>query len=132
VKRYLTELSPIVLTSMQMALAALIILSLGFLTEDIRAMRFTPSSVGSLLYLSLVGSALAFSLYYWLLRRMEATRLAIIAFATPVVALFLGWATYGEKVDIRTLLGTALVFVGIYVVNYSSIRNRRPETGNRE
>jgi len=132
VKRYLTELSPIVLTSMQMALAALIIISLGFLTEEVRAMRFTPSSVGSLLYLSLVGSALAFSLYYWLLRRMEATRLSLMAFVTPVVALFLGWATYGETINARTLLGAALVFVGIYIVNYSSIISRRQGTGNRE
>jgi len=132
VKRYLTELSPIVLTSMQMALAALIILSLGFLTEDMRAMRFTPSSVGSLLYLSLVGSALAFSLYYWLLKRMEATRLSLMAFVTPVVALFLGWATYGETINVGTILGTALVFVGIYIVSYSSIISRRRGTGNRE
>ena len=134
VKRYLTELSPVVLTSMQMALAALIILSLGFLTEDMRAMRFTLSSVGSLLYLSLVGSALAFSLYYWLLQRMEATRLSLMAFVTPVVALFLGWATYGETINIGTILGTVLVFLGIYVVNYSSIRSRKlwNATGKRE
>lgn len=132
VKRYLTELSPIVLSSMQMALAALLILSLGFSTEDVRAMRFTPSSVGSLLYLSLVGSALAFSLYYWLLKRMEATRLSLLAFVTPVVALFLGWATYGEKINVGTILGTALVFVGIYIVSYVSIISRRRGTGNRE
>jgi len=139
VKRYLTELSPIVLTSMQMTLAALIILSLGLLTEDVRAMRFTPSSVGSLLYLSLVGSALAFSLYYWLLKRMEATRLSLMAFVTPVVALFLGWATYGETINVGTILGTALVFLGIYIVNYSSIRSsklwnltRKRETGKEK
>jgi len=125
VKRYLTGLSPIVLTNLQMALAALLLLLLGLLTEDVGAIRFTLSSVGSLLYLSLIGSALAFSLYYWLLRRMEASRLALMAFATPVVALFLGWATYGEKVNLRTLLGTALVFLGIYIVNYSSIQSRR-------
>ncbi len=125
VKRYLTEISPIVLTTMQMTLAAVLIILLGLVTEDLRTMRFTTSALGSLLYLSLVGSALTFSLYYWLLGRIEATRLALIAFATPVVALFLGWATYGEKIDARTLLGAALVFLGIYIVNYTSLQAKK-------
>lgn len=125
VKRYLGHVSPVVLTTLQMTLAALVITPLGLLTEDLSAMRFTTSAVGSLLYLSLVGSALAFSLFYWLLRRIQATRLALMAFATPVVALFLGWATYGEKIDVRTIMGTALVFLGIYIVNYSAIKTSR-------
>jgi drug/metabolite transporter (DMT)-like permease len=70
-------------------------------------------SVGSVLYLAVIGSAVTFTLYFWLLRHLPATRMALIAYAVPVVALILGALVFGEPVTARTLAGGALVMAGI-------------------
>ena len=41
----------------------------------------------SIIYLGLIGSVLGFALYYYVLRHVEATRVALITLITPVLAL---------------------------------------------
>ena len=41
----------------------------------------------SLLYLVVIGSVVAFALYYWLVRNMDVTNTMLIALVTPVVAV---------------------------------------------
>ncbi len=59
-----------------------------------------------------VGSAVAFTIYYWLLRRLPATSLSLINYATPVVAVLIGTLWLGEPFTLRILLGAGLVVVG--------------------
>ena len=42
------------------------------------------------MYLVIVGSVIAFALYYWLVRNMDVTNTMLIALVTPVVAVILG------------------------------------------
>ena len=51
----------------------------------------------SLLYLALFGSVVAFLLFYWLLRRMDVTKVLLISLVTPVLAVALGAAVLGER-----------------------------------
>jgi drug/metabolite transporter (DMT)-like permease len=47
---------------------------------------------------------------------MEATKISMIAFITPVVAMFLGMAYRQERFDIMSLAGSALVILGVFIV----------------
>jgi len=67
----------------------------------------------SILYLGVVGSALGFVLYYYLLRVTEASRVGLIPLVTPVIALFIGQWLNHEIVSINTLAGTALILSGL-------------------
>ena len=67
----------------------------------------------SFVYLALVGTVVAFSLYFWLLRHTPATKLGLIAYVTPAVALYLGWAVRDEPVRASTLGGAALIVGGV-------------------
>jgi len=60
-------------------------------------------AIFSLLYLAIVGSALAFVAYFWLLKR-------------PIVTIILGWTFLGETAGIRTLIEATFVVVGIVIV----------------
>ncbi|MCH9688309.1 MAG: DMT family transporter [Deltaproteobacteria bacterium] len=81
--------------------------------EDQSTAVLTPTAVGSVIYLAIIGTAVTFGLYYWLLRYVAASRLSLIAYVTPAVALWLGWAVDGETLAWSTLLGSALILVGI-------------------
>ncbi|MGZ5427787.1 MAG: EamA family transporter, partial [Thermoanaerobaculia bacterium] len=86
----------------------------GFLLEGSPfAFRWTPRAVLSVLYLALVGSVIAFLLFYWLLRRMDVTKVLLIALVTPVLAVALGAAVLGERLGGRTFVGTAIILGGI-------------------
>ena len=53
----------------------------------------------SIVYLAIFGSVLGFALYYYVLRQVEASRVALIALVTPVTALLLGNVLNGEPVS---------------------------------
>lgn len=121
---------------------------LVWLVADGRAPAEVPARAAwSIVYLALFGSALGFMLYYHLLRRMQASRLALIAFITPVLALLLGQTLNGEVISRHTALGAAIILFGLALFHWGDdlIRRRgrgpeprspvrapgRGETGNR-
>lgn len=73
----------------------------------------SPAAIGSVVYLALVGTVVAFGVYYWLLRWVSASRLSLIAYVTPAIALWLGWAAGSEPLAASTIGGSALILLGI-------------------
>jgi drug/metabolite transporter (DMT)-like permease len=68
------------------------------------------------LYLIVFGSLLAFTGFVWLLAHMPATRVASHAYVNPIVAVALGYFAAGEPVTMRTLAGTGLVIVSVFMI----------------
>jgi drug/metabolite transporter (DMT)-like permease len=117
VKRLGQPISPFVMNFAGMSLAVPILLLLSALTEDWGIVRWNASSIGSLLYLSIIGSVLTFVSYYWLLKRIAAVYLSLTSFINPIVAVILGAAVLGETLGAPVLAGAALVLLGILVAN---------------
>jgi len=68
----------------------------------------------AILYMGLFGSAVAYLLYYWLLRYLEASQLSAFTYLLPVLASVLGILTLGEKGSWTQILGGALALGGVY------------------
>lgn len=113
-KRDLHHVDPVLISAYQMLVGMVLLLVVGFVFEDLHRFKITQKSIGALLYLALFGSALAFVVYFYLLKTTEATKLSLIAFVTPIVALLLGWLILDEKITRHLLLGVCLVLVGIF------------------
>jgi drug/metabolite transporter (DMT)-like permease len=113
IKKALTQVNPIVLTAVQMTLAAVILLSFGVALERVDDFLITSNSIGAVLYLSFIGTVFAFVIYYWLMQRVQVTRVSLIVLVTPLVAVFLGWLLMGEIVNVRMVVGSALVLGGV-------------------
>ncbi|MGI8565271.1 MAG: DMT family transporter [Pyrinomonadaceae bacterium] len=78
--------------------------------------RWTPTAIISLFYLALVGSALAFLLFYWLVRNMDVTKTMLIALVTPLLAVTLGMIVLDERLSWRTLAGGVCILSGVALV----------------
>lgn len=74
---------------------------------------FPPRSAWSIVYLGVFGSALGFILYFHILARTAASRVALITLITPVLALLIGWYANGEPIGPREMLGTATILMGL-------------------
>jgi drug/metabolite transporter (DMT)-like permease len=105
---------PAVLASGQMIFGLVPLLVLGFIKEG-NPLKFhwTRLAVVSLFYLALVGSSLAFMLFYWLVRRMAVTNTMLIALVTPVLAVLVGIGAIGERLSWRMGVGGASILTGI-------------------
>ena len=108
------HLDPAVLAGSQMFFGLLMLLAAATSLEG-NPLRFhwTPMAVIALFYLAIVGSVIAFLLYYWLVLNMDVTNSMLIALVTPVVAVLLGMLVLNEDISWRTLAGGAMIILGI-------------------
>ena len=112
-----TGLDPLVLAAFQMAVAAIVLLALGAAVEGQPGrLQWTVSAALALAYLALVGSALAFSLFYWLLKHMTVTKTLSVMLTHPPVAIFLGWLVLGESMGWRVFAGAAAIASGLWLI----------------
>ena len=125
VKAYCKHIDPVVLAAGQM-MAGMVPLFLLGLTLEGSPFRFHWSLIAvlSLLYLAVVGTVIAFSLYYWLIRNMNVTNTMLIALVTPVVAVFLGMIALDETLEWRTVFGGVMIISGIGLIVLQGKRKR--------
>jgi len=114
VKKHGKNLNPAIMTAGQMLFGLLLLLAVSITLEG-NPLRYhwTPMAVIALLYLAIVGSVIAFLLYYWLILNMDVTKSMLIALVTPVVAVILGMIVLNEEFGWRTLAGGAMIMLGI-------------------
>ncbi len=114
IKRSFSHVHPVSLTAPCLLITAVITgaLALGF--EDVGAADFGFRSWAVLLYLALVGTSLAFVVYFRLLSRVTVTALSLITFGIPIVALAVGALLLDETVTPRVVAGAALVLAGVW------------------
>jgi drug/metabolite transporter (DMT)-like permease len=77
--------------------------------------------LGGLLYLALIGSALAFSLYFNILRSIGPGKAAYTSLLIPIVAMLLSTIFEGYRWSIAAVLGIALAIAGLFI----ALRARR-------
>lgn len=107
---------PAALVFWQMFVGHLPLWAVGLLKEGSPLnFRWTWQALICVLYLSVFGSIVAFWLYYWLLSKIDVTKAMMIAFVTPLVAVLVG-SIFGEKLEIQTLIGGALVLLSVFLI----------------
>ena len=108
------NLEPSVIAAGQMFFGMIPLLLVGIPLEG-NPLKFhwTLMSVVAMFYLAIVGSVLAFLLYYWLVHNMDVTKSMLIALVTPVVAVVLGMIVLREQLNWRTIAGGVTIMLGI-------------------
>lgn len=70
-------------------------------------------SIAAIGYLALLGSVLGFALYYYVLSKVEATKVALLTLITPVTALALGHILNNEPITPQIVFGSLLILSGL-------------------
>jgi len=111
------RLAPAMIAAWQMIFGLVPLIAAGFLLDG-NPLRFhwTGRAIFCLFYLAVPGSALAFLLLYWLMPRMSVTNLQTISFITPPGAVLFGWLLGGESFSLWSLMGGALVLIGVWLI----------------
>ncbi len=91
-------------------------------------MRLPASSAVwlAVLWLGLMGTALAYTAAFYLMRSWGPTRVSLLTYVLPVVAVTLGVVFLGETLRWQLVAGGLLVLAGIAVVNLRGSLSARP------
>lgn len=95
----------------------------GHLPEQMPA-----KAIGSILYLGILGSVLGFILFFYILKKVEASRLSMITLITPILALELGNILNHEVLQTKAVIGATLILSGLFLYEWKSLRKlfKRP------
>lgn len=106
-------------TAMQMFSASILLMLMGVFQGEIAQINveaISLKSVLAMLYLSVIGSVVAFTAYIWLLKVAPPARVATYAYVNPVIAVFLGWAFNNELITIPMMTGAALIVTAVAII----------------
>lgn len=116
-KKRSLQLAPAMIAAWQMIFGILPLLVMGFFVDGNPIyFHWTKTAVFCLLYLAILGSAFTFVLLYWLLPLMSVTNLQTISLITPPGAVMFGWLLGGETFPRWSLVGGALVLLGVWLI----------------
>jgi drug/metabolite transporter (DMT)-like permease len=108
------EIPPIVVTTISMGIGAGILLLSGLLIQGMPVLDL--QSWGIILWLSLVNTAFAFTLWNLTLRTLSAVESSIINNTMLIQIALLAWIFLGESLTTQQVIGMLLVLIGTLVV----------------
>jgi len=123
VKRWGGHIDPLILACGHMAMGAVPLTSIGLIREGSPLSHaWTPRAILSLVYLAVVGSAIAFVLFFWLLQQVEAGQTMMIGLVTPLIAVMVGVVVLGEPLTWRIAVGGGAILAGVSLALVRSTR----------
>jgi drug/metabolite transporter (DMT)-like permease len=116
-RRHMRGVTPLIPAVFQVTFALLVSGAVAIVAEQPWNARPDAEAVFSILWLGIFGSGLAYLIVFRLFAAWGATRTTMVAYEIPVWGIILGFLVLAEPVDIRLLIGTALVVGGVALVN---------------
>lgn len=113
----LSEAPPATTLLYQLGTCGVMLLGIALATGQARQVSLTGIVWISLIFQSVIVAFISFLLWFWLLRRYLASRLSVFSFLTPLFGVGFGVLLLDDPLDLRFVLGAALVMVGVVMVN---------------
>ena len=121
VKRINGAYPALAITTGGLLVSAPLYLVTWFVVDGVVPVQFELRNSTALLYLGVFGSVLGFSLYYYILKNMEANRVALIPLITPVLALLIGQTLNGEVVSNDVWLGAICIITALSLHQWGDV-----------
>jgi drug/metabolite transporter (DMT)-like permease len=121
---------PLVATGAQMGSGGLVLLVMSVVSGelgDFRIEAISTNSIIAMVYLTIIGSLLAFTVFGWLLRVAPLPLIATYAYVNPVVAVILGALVLSEPIELRTVVAGGVIVFAVAVI--VTARGRMPAPG---
>jgi len=104
---------PLSLSALQVTLGAVFAIPIALAWAGTPDYSLSVKAWLSLAALGTLGTGLAFVGYLWLVDNTGSVRASLVTYIIPAVGLLLGWAVLDERIGLNTLLGAALIAVGV-------------------
>lgn len=109
-------------TGWQLVAGGVLLLPVTLAVEGLPA-EVTGENVAGYAYLSVVGAALAYSLWFRGVRLLTATEVTFLGLLSPVVATAVGWLALGQDLTGAQLVGAAVVLAALVAAQTGTRRS---------
>lgn len=116
-RRALRPVPPLEAAIGQLLSGGLLVLPFSLALDRPWALSPAPVSVAALLALAVLGTALAYVMYYRLLQRAGVTAVSLVTYLNPVFAVLWGALALGEPVTGWVLGGLLLILAGVFLAS---------------
>jgi drug/metabolite transporter (DMT)-like permease len=116
-KRWLQGVEPVVIATFQLTLAGLLLLPLAVFGPHPVVVHW--ESLAAVTVLGVLGSGLAYLLFFRLLANISSTRTVAVTYLLPIWGLFWGFVA-GEEIRWTALAGVVVVLAGLILMNVKS------------
>lgn len=132
-KRWQPPAGPLVSTAWQLVAGGVFLVPVMLAVEGSSMPAFTGLNLAGYLYLALVGTVLAYWLWFRGIARLPASSVSFLSLLSPVVATAAGAAVLGEGFSPGQLAGLALILGALVAANSAALefRSRRPGKARR-
>lgn len=115
--------SPVALNAAQMMYGGALLFIISLITEPLHpSFLLSFKTAGSLLYLTVVGSMVGHTLFYWLVSKTNPVFPSTWLYISPPIAVGVGFLFYNEAVTWVTLLGVFTIIAGTILVNAGALK----------
>lgn len=122
-RRWKSEMPLLAFTGWQLALGGMALLPLAiFMEPPVESLSIV--NIGGYAYLSIVGTLLAYSLWFRGISQLSPVAVSALGLLSPLTAVLLGWCLLGEAMRPRDLIGIALVLASVSMLQWQ-MRPRR-------
>lgn len=118
IKRVAGSVDAVMAMGLQMLIGSIPLALAAWAMEEPTATRWSFTFVGTLLLLSLPGTALVYWLWSSVLEKAPLNQANAFSFLIPIFGLTMGVLFYGETLGWLQLTGIVLTIVGVWLVNY--------------
>ncbi|MDX2270950.1 MAG: EamA family transporter [Cyanobacteriota bacterium] len=109
---------PVLATGWHMVIGSLPLLLISATTESHQWDHLSLPHWLGIVYVAVLGSALAYGLFFYFASQENLTAFSSLTFLTPVFALLFGNLFLGESLTPVQWLGVAITLVSVYLVNH--------------
>lgn len=117
-KKHVESESALILNMAGMLIGAVLLLIVSSISETWTLASFTVPALWALVYLAVFGSAIAFTIYFWMFRHLSVVTLSYTTFFIPIIAAIVGWFVLGEALAWRTIFGGLLILAGVAIADF--------------
>ncbi|NRQ40350.1 EamA family transporter [Nonomuraea sp. NN258] len=128
-KRWTSPAPLLAVTGWQLVAGGLVLLPVALLVEGPPPATFTASNLAGYAYLTVIGSALAYALWFRGIRALNATSVTFLGLLSPVVATGLGWAVLGQELTVAQGAGALVVLAALVTAQLKPAA--QPKAGDR-
>ncbi|MER6508973.1 EamA family transporter [Nonomuraea sp. NPDC001636] len=123
-KRWRSPAPLLATTGWQLAAGGLLLAPVTLLVEGPPPAHLTGENLAGYAYLAIIGSALAYTLWFRGIRELSATKVTFLGLLSPVVATALGWLVLGQRLTLAQVAGAVVVLAALLVAQLQPVRHR--------
>ena len=105
-------------SSVQMLLGGLMMTGVGLAMGEAGNWTWSKPGLIAMAYLTIASSCLAYTAFAWLAKNTTPAMVGTYSYVNPAIAAILGWWFLDEQLGGNQLIGMAIMFAGVALVNW--------------